>query len=38
LQLGHLVGAFAVAHPGDYEGYPTWSMVERLGRGGEALR
>ncbi|MCY0878760.1 MAG: sugar kinase [Firmicutes bacterium] len=28
LRLGALVGAFAVAHPGDWEGYPLWSEVE----------
>jgi len=38
LQLGNLVGAFAVAHPGDYEGYPTWSLVEQMAHGGQALR
>ncbi len=31
LAIGNLVGAFAVAHPGDYEGYPTWAIVERAG-------
>lgn len=30
LVLANLVGAFAVAHPGDYEGYPTWDEVERV--------
>lgn len=28
LALGHLVGAFAVVHPGDWEGYPTWDEVQ----------
>lgn len=27
LSLGTLVGAFAVAHPGDWEGYPYWNEV-----------
>ncbi|MCY0899240.1 MAG: sugar kinase [Firmicutes bacterium] len=30
LRLGALVGAFAVAHPGDWEGYPTWHEAEAL--------
>jgi 2-dehydro-3-deoxygluconokinase len=30
LVLANLVGAFAVAHPGDYEGYPTWEEAERV--------
>lgn len=28
--LGTLVGAFAVAHPGDYSGYPTWAEAVRV--------
>lgn len=28
LRLGTLVGAFAVAHPGDWEGYPRWQEVQ----------
>lgn len=28
--LGTLVGAFAVAHPGDYSGYPTWTEAMRV--------
>lgn len=28
LSLGNLIGAFAIAHPGDYEGYPTWAEAE----------
>lgn len=27
LRLGHLVAAFSVAHPGDWEGYPLWDEV-----------
>lgn len=27
LSLGNLVGAYAVSHAGDWEGYPTWAMV-----------
>ncbi|MCL8206646.1 MAG: sugar kinase [Actinomycetia bacterium] len=30
LGLANLVGAFAVAHPGDWEGYPTWDECERV--------
>lgn len=29
IKLGNLVGAFAVAHPGDFEGYPTQAEVEQ---------
>lgn len=29
VNLGNLVGAFAVAHPGDFEGYPTAAEVEQ---------
>lgn len=28
LRLANVVGAYAVAHAGDWEGYPTWDMVE----------
>ncbi len=28
LNLGNLVGAYAVSHAGDWEGYPTWDMVQ----------
>ncbi len=31
LRLGHLVGAFSVAHPGDWEGYPLWEEVQAVG-------
>lgn len=30
LQLGSLVGAFGVAHPGDWEGYPRWVEAQSL--------
>ncbi len=30
LRLGTLVGALAVSHPGDFEGYPYWREVEAL--------
>ena len=28
LRLGSLVGAFAVSHPGDWEGYPLWEEAQ----------
>jgi 2-dehydro-3-deoxygluconokinase len=30
LRLGNLVGAAAVAVPGDFQGYPTWSELETM--------
>lgn len=33
LRLGSLVGAFAVAHPGDFEGYPEWQDVQAMWEG-----
>lgn len=30
LTLGSVVGAFAVAHPGDWEGYPYWAEVREM--------
>ncbi|NMP21372.1 sugar kinase [Sulfobacillus harzensis] len=30
LKLGSIVGAFAVAHPGDWEGYPYWAEVAEI--------
>ncbi|PSR22351.1 MAG: sugar kinase [Sulfobacillus acidophilus] len=30
LRLGAVVGAFAVAHPGDWEGYPLWSEARAV--------
>jgi 2-dehydro-3-deoxygluconokinase len=33
LQLGAVVGAFAVAHPGDWEGYPLWSEASAVLQG-----
>jgi 2-dehydro-3-deoxygluconokinase len=38
LRLGNVVGAFAVAHPGDYEGYPTWEMAEAADEKTDRLR
>lgn len=33
LDLGSIVGAFAVSHPGDWEGYPSWDDVISLNHG-----
>lgn len=33
LRLGTLVGALAVSHPGDFEGYPYWREVTDLWKG-----
>ncbi len=33
LDFGSVVGAFAVAHPGDWEGYPSWDDVISLNHG-----
>lgn len=33
LRLGTLVAAFAVVHPGDHDGYPTFTEAARLWRG-----
>lgn len=30
LALGAVVGAFAVTHPGDFEGYPTWQEADAV--------
>ncbi len=30
LTLGSVVGAFSVAHPGDWEGYPYWAEVREM--------
>lgn len=38
LAMGNQVGAWAVAHPGDYEGYPGIFEMEYQGEGGEIDR